>query len=128
MIWLQRVLDVIVGAGLTINRQKSEFSCEEVKYLGYMVNQSDLKTLRRFLGIVFWYWKYIKDFATIVEPLFRLLKKNRRFVLGEEQQKSFKTLKVALISTPTLAGPDIILPFILQTRRIFNRGRLGHRE
>lgn len=38
--WLGRVVNLIVNAGLTINRQKSESNCREVQYLGYMVNQS----------------------------------------------------------------------------------------
>lgn len=50
----------------------------------------------------------------MAEPLFRLLKKSRRFICGEEHQKSFELLKTALISALTLARPHFRLPFTLQ--------------
>lgn len=49
------------------------------------------------------------------EPLFRLLKKGRRFLWDEDQQKSFEMLKVASISASTLVRPDFSLPFTSQT-------------
>lgn len=36
--WLRKVLRKIRGAGLTINPEKSEFCCAEVRYLGFLVN------------------------------------------------------------------------------------------
>ena len=39
MDWLEKVLEVIVKSGLTINREKSEFCANQVRYLGYLVDQ-----------------------------------------------------------------------------------------
>ena len=43
MKWLEQVLTRIKDAGLTINREKSEFCRNEVKFLGVLVNRDDFK-------------------------------------------------------------------------------------
>lgn len=42
--WLDKVLGVLKKANLTINPDKSEFCCSEVKYLGFVVNRQGLQT------------------------------------------------------------------------------------
>ena len=132
--WLEKVLDAILKAGLTVNREKSEFGCSQVRYLGYLVDRTGmhpdpekvepitsypapntLRKLRRFLGMVSWYRRFIKDFAAKAEPLYRLLKKNRRYTWENEQEQAFQELKNALITARTLSRPDFSLPFVLQT-------------
>ncbi|XP_048511938.1 uncharacterized protein LOC125501083 [Athalia rosae] len=94
--WLRHVLRAIDRAGLTINRDKCEFCCSRVKYLGFIVTGHGLqvdpdkvppvveypvpcnvKQIRRFLGMASWYRRFIPDFATITEPLTRLLKETQ---------------------------------------------------
>ena len=41
--WLEHVLTRIKDAGLTINREKSEFCRNEVKFLGVLVNRDGFK-------------------------------------------------------------------------------------
>ena len=65
--------------------------------------------------MVSWYRRFIQDFATRAEPLLHLLKKSRRFIWGEEQQKAFEVLKKVSTATPILARPEFELPFRLQT-------------
>lgn len=36
--WLDKVINRIEEAGLTINKKKCEFWCSDVKYLGFVVN------------------------------------------------------------------------------------------
>ena len=43
LIWLRRVLSKIRGAGLTINKEKSEFCRAQVRYLGFGVNCDGLQ-------------------------------------------------------------------------------------
>ena len=97
--WLERILRIIVEAGLTINRNKSHFCREEVRYLGVLVNENGfrpdpekiqpiidypqprtVKQLQRFFGMASWYRKFLKDFATVAEPLTCLLKKSNKYV------------------------------------------------
>lgn len=129
--WLAIVLRKLQAAGLTINREKSEFGCSEVKYLGFIVNKSglqvdpektasvtqfpvprNLKQIRRFLGMASWYRRFIPEFSTVAQPLSILTKKKQSWIWGEAQQAAFETLKTRLTTAPTLSCPDFSLPFI----------------
>lgn len=132
--WLRKVLKKILEANLTINPTKSEFCCTQVRYLGFLVNKDGLqvdpekispileypipipiKQLRRFLGVASWYRRFILEFATLTEPLTRLLKKNRPWVWTDEQQQAFERVRSYLTTTPTLTCPHFDLPFELET-------------
>uniref|UniRef100_A0A6V7JGH6 RNA-directed DNA polymerase n=1 Tax=Bracon brevicornis TaxID=1563983 RepID=A0A6V7JGH6_9HYME len=134
LVWLRRVLQKIRDAGLVINREKSEFCLSQVKYLGFLVNQSGLqvdpeqtsaivdypapqtmKQLRRFLGMASWYRRFIPTFVSIAEPLTRLTKKSQLWQWSTEQQDAFELLKTHLTAAPTLACSDFNQPFVLQT-------------
>ncbi|XP_043285560.1 uncharacterized protein [Venturia canescens] len=122
------------AAGLTINPEKSEFCCAEVKYLGFLVNRDGLqidaekvapvvnypvprnvKQLRRFLGMASWYRRFIPAFATHANPLTSLLKKTATWNWGEAEQRAFNELRDRLTTAPTLSCPNFELPFFLQT-------------
>ncbi|KAL7296181.1 hypothetical protein TKK_0010721 [Trichogramma kaykai] len=132
--WLEHVLKRINQAGLTINRDKSFFCCSEVKYLGVIVDRNGfrpdpdkiapvtemtapktLKQLRRFLGIASWYRKFLENFATIADPLNKLLKKNTKYIWGEEQQAAFERIKALIASAPMLSRPSFEHEFVVQT-------------
>ena len=134
MIMLESELARIKEAGLTVNREKSAFERYEVKYLGVLVNRdgfrpdpdkiapviqypepNNLKQLRRFLGIAWWYRKFLPDFATIADPLTRLTKKNFKYVWEEEQQRVFEHIKALVASAPVLHRPDFNSRFVIQT-------------
>ena len=93
--WLKIVMSRLAEVGLKINEEKSEFCCSEVHYLGYVLNSEGLKTdmtkvtpilefpaptkpkqVRRFLGMVGWYSKFIQDFARLKVPITTLLCKD----------------------------------------------------
>ena len=96
--WLETVLTALKNANLQINLKKSEFCCAEVKYLGYIVNEDGLKTdddkvkpileypapfnvrqLRRFLGMIGWYSRFIAHLAEYKVLLTKLLRKDVRW-------------------------------------------------
>ncbi|CAB0038284.1 unnamed protein product [Trichogramma brassicae] len=133
LIWLEKVLRRLTDAGLEINKDKCEFFCSCVKYLGYMLDHEGLhvdpdkvrpilehptpnnvKQLRRFLGIVGWYARFIEDVSNIKIPLLRLLRRDQPWVWGEEQRQAFDELKRALTVAPVLARPDFVKPFTIQ--------------
>ena len=92
--WLEVVLTKIRDAQLTVNWKKYEFGCSRVKYLGYLLDQEGLRPdperitpileyqasktkrqLRRFLGMVDWYSRFIEKESEMKLPLLQLLKK-----------------------------------------------------
>ena len=62
----------------------------------------NVKELQSFIGTINYYGKYIKNFASIGEALFKLLRKDTEWLWGKEQNKSFKTIKEKLSSAPVL--------------------------
>jgi len=84
----------IIGAGLTINPDKSKFCRSQVKYLSFLVQHDGLKVdpdktapileyppprnireLRRFISMTSWYRRFIPHCVQL-EPLTRLFRKN----------------------------------------------------
>ena len=116
-----------------MNKEKCEVCCSRVAYLGFLLDKEELrpdsekispvleyptpgniKQLRRFLGMVAWYARFIKGESSIKVPLVKLLHKSREWKWEEAQQKAFETLKRALVMAPVLARPDFSKPFVVQ--------------
>ena len=108
-------------AGLSINGEKCDFCASSVVYLGYRVDEKglspdeervkpiveypapkDIKQLRRFLGMIGWYSRFIDWIAERKLPLVKFLHKNVLFEWGDEQENAFQGLKNALIKAPVL--------------------------
>ena len=73
----------------------------------------NLKQLRRFMGMASWYRKFLKDFATIAEPLTALTKKDRRDKWGNAQQEAFEKIKALIALALVLAKPAFDAQFIV---------------
>ena len=128
------VLVKIKKANLTIGLNKCEFGCSEIKYLGFEVNEKgiqidddkiqpilefpipkNINQFQRLIGIASWYRRFIPHFAEIIEPLNRLLKKNKKWEKGIDQKEAFEKIKELLTSAPILTCPDSSQPFQLET-------------
>ncbi|GKD26794.1 hypothetical protein Tco_1233008, partial [Tanacetum coccineum] len=59
-----------------------------------------------FLGLTWYYRRFIKDFSKIAKPLTVSTQKSKTFDWGEEQENAFQTLKDKLCNAPVLALPD----------------------
>lgn len=131
---LSKVLNRIIDAGLTLNREKCHFCKQELRYLGYIVNSSGLLVdpskveaivnlptprnvteVRRIVGLASWYRRFIPKFSSIAAPLTNLLRKNQKFIWDDSCENSLKTIKEHLISAPVLSCPNYELSFLIQT-------------
>ena len=131
---LEIVFKLLKEANLCINPDKCTFFAVEIKMLGHIISEGaikmdqakldviknrlppyNVKTLQEFLGICNYYRRFIKDFASICNPLFKLLVKDVKFEWTNECQNAFDELKNCLISYPILRVPDLNKPFILHT-------------
>ena len=74
-----------------------------------------------FLGLVGHYWRFIKGFTCIAQPLSKHLageeaiRKSEWVSLSEDALKAFKVLKQACMTAPILAFADYTKPFLLET-------------
>ena len=114
---LEKFLQAIRGAGLTLNLKKCNFGRSEVKFCGHLVGSGQrradpdkvasvqyLKTpetktqVRQILGFFSWFRDYIPDFATHAKALTDLTAKRipNKIPWREAQQKAFDKLKTLL--------------------------------
>ena len=80
-----------------------------------LIPPKNLKEGRRFLCLVSWYRRFIKDVVHIAAPLHRPLKKRVKWEWTDEHQTAFDRLKESLTTAPVLVCPDWSKPFTLQT-------------
>ena len=129
---LRQVLDRLKQHGLRLNRPKCRFMASSVDYLGYRLDRNGLhalpdkvaamvdapqptnvQELRAFLGLVNYYGRFIRQLATLVYPLNRLLCKRTPWAWSKSCQQAFTKLKARLASTEVLAHYDMKLPLRL---------------
>lgn len=127
LVRLEKVLQLLEGANLTLNLAKCEFLMDKVDYLGYEISVAGIRpgdkkiqsvvnfpcpidqhTVRQFLGLVGYFRKFIHNFAALAHPLTKLLTKDAVWTWSHEQETAFKTLKDKLVTRPILAifNPD----------------------
>ncbi|OMJ18467.1 Retrovirus-related Pol polyprotein from transposon [Smittium culicis] len=119
------VLKTMINSGLTVNGDKCRFGVQSAKLVGFLCNKDGrlpisekteiikqfpipktLKQLRGFLGMCGFYRLWIDNYSTIAEPLFRLTKKESKFIINYEQLKAIEILKNKLTSPPILRPPE----------------------
>ena len=72
-----------------------------------------LREVRAFVGLCSYYRRFVRNFATIAEPLTRLTKKGAHFNWSAEAQTAFERWKEALINATILAFPQPDTVYIL---------------
>jgi hypothetical protein len=131
---LRQVFERTREYGLTMNPLKCRFCVEEVVCLGHLVSAQgirpvfdkleavkalplpqNVKGLRRFLGMMEQYRKYIQGYAAIAAPLHLMLRHSVAFQWSHDALVAFQALKDALCDAPVLALPNWEAPFILTT-------------
>ena len=129
---LEEIFKQLDKYNLKLHIEKSKFICEEVKFLGFIVNGEDIKPdphrcdainqipvptrvkeLQSFLGSSYYYRRFIRNYSIINKPLTELLKKNAKWNWTQDCQNAFNTIKQALTTEPILAlyrpGDQLIL-------------------
>ena len=119
---LEMIFKQLAFYRLKLHIEKSKFICEEVKFLGFIVNgeaikpdphrcdailhipvPTRVKELQSFLGSCNYYRRFIQNYSIITKPMSELLKKNNKWNWTNECQQAFDYIKKALTSEPILA-------------------------
>ena len=131
---LDKVLEAIEQAGITLSPNKCHLFYGSILLLGHKVSRLGLSThsekvkailelerpkklsqLQTFLGMVVYFSAFIPYYASICTPLFNLLRKNNRWKWGAEEEHTFQAAKDALRSSPVLGHPIEGRPYRLYT-------------
>lgn len=72
------------------------------------------RQVRRFIGMVGWYRRFIKDFSSMASPITDLMSSKRKFEWTDEADEAFEVLKRPLYTAPVFSHPDFSKPFIIQ--------------
>ena len=124
---LDKVFKALHDSGLTLNKRKCEFNKPTVTFFGVvfggsgispdplkveaiqqMVRPINMSELRIFLGMTAYCSRFIKDYASITEPLRKLTRKDVKMSWSDSQQNAFEKLKNELSSETVITYYDPI--------------------
>lgn len=131
---LEKVFQRLRESNFKIQLDKSEFLKLETAYLGHVISRDGIKPnpdkiaavqnypipkspteIKRFLGLLGYYRKFIPDFARITKPLTQCLKKGSKITFNSDYVNCFEKCKTLLTNDPILQYPDFTKEFILTT-------------
>nr|GEX48691.1 hypothetical protein [Tanacetum cinerariifolium] len=129
---LAQVLQVIKDNTLYAKMTKCYFDVSQVEYLGHIISAqgvstdpskieaiqkwpipSTLKQLRGFLGLTGYYRRFIKDYASISQPLVALTKKDA-FKWNPSGELAYHKLKEAMVKALVLALANFEQKFVVE--------------
>lgn len=116
-----------------LNCEKTKLCQSEVKFYGHVLTSSGMKPdpskistisnmqapkskeeLGRFLGMVSYLGKFIKNLSDKADILRKLTHDNAEFIWQDEHDKAFKDLQKATIESPTLRYFNVNKPLVIQ--------------
>ena len=101
--------------GFVVSAERIHPQDNKVKVINYIKPPRKVRQLRRFLGIMSYYRKFINNFSVLEAPLNNLLKKKSVYQWDSSCQESFDKLKEALTNDVVLVHPDMSKPFVIFT-------------
>ncbi|UYV79636.1 K02A2.6-like, partial [Cordylochernes scorpioides] len=105
-------LDRLRG-GMKIDNKGIHPSEEKLRAIKDAKPPSNKKELMYFLGLLNYYERFLRNKATVVEPLHRLLDSNNPWKWNREHQRAFKEAKSLISSESVLAHFDDNLPILV---------------
>ena len=132
---LRQVFDRLRAANLKIQVDKTEFIRRELQYLGHIISADGVRPdpnkicavtkfpipttkteIKRFLGLLGYYRRFIKNFAALTKPLTACLKLGTKINPDDPEYKScFEICRNLLCNDPILRFPDFNKPFCVTT-------------
>jgi hypothetical protein len=130
---LHIIFPTLLEHKLYIKFSKCTFAQQQLSYLGHIISQHGVSTdpnmtaamvnwptplnftkLGGFLGLTWYYRKFVRNYGSMVRPLTNLLH-HKKFSWDQSAQRAFEQLKEAMTTTPVLAFPDFTKEFVIET-------------
>jgi hypothetical protein len=131
---LEKVFQKLRESNFKIQMDKSEFLKLETEFLGHVICKDGVKPnpnkivaiqnypipkttteIKRFLGLLGYYRKFIPNFAKLTKPLTQCLKKGSKITLDQNYVNCVEHCKTLLLNDPILQYPDFSREFLLTT-------------
>ncbi|KRY17328.1 Transposon Tf2-9 polyprotein [Trichinella patagoniensis] len=129
---LAMLLKRFYDAGLRLNAEKCKFCLRRIEFLGFDIDASGIhpskqkvlaihntpqprnkKELQTFLGLLNFYHSFLRNKATVAEPIHRLLDKETKWKWTKKHKKAFNQTKQLLSSDCVLTHYDVKKPLVL---------------
>ena len=123
---VEEVLRRMEENDLYVKLEKCVWKVREINFLGLVMGSGGIKMkkekvagvlewprpktvkeVQKFLGLANYYRQFIKDFTRIAKLMHKLVRKNKKWKWGEEQEKAFEQLKQVFTMQPVLVAPDL---------------------
>ena len=131
---LEKVFLKLRAAGLKLKPKKYDLFQTQVNYLGHVLDKTGIRPnpkkleavrdwerpktvtqVRSFTAFCNHYRKFLKNFAGVAKPLYRLPSKGVKFTWEKELEDAFQLLKTRLLQAPILAFPNFRHPLVIDT-------------
>jgi hypothetical protein len=131
---VKQVLHRLIMHGMTVTVRKMQVCMDDVEYLGHTVSAGEVKLskkhraaisdyprpttkneLKRFMGLVRWFRKFVKDYSDMEAPLRACEAAKTRFDWSQDCEEAFVNLKKSLTNDTVLKMIDPKQPFIVYT-------------
>ena len=126
---IEKVLLKFRAAGLKLKLKKCDLFQTQVSYLGHVLDKTGIRPdrkkleavrewerpklvtqVRSFTAFCNYYRKFVKNWAEVAKPLYRLTSKGVKFTWEEEHEEVFQLLKTRLLQAPILAFRSSAIP------------------
>jgi len=123
---VEEVLKRLEENDLFVKLEKCKWKVREVEFLGVVIcpkgvemqkekveevlkgpTPRNVKKVQKFLGLINYYRRFIRNLARIAAPLHVLVRKEQKWKWEQEQKEAFGKLKMVFTTEPILAILDI---------------------
>ena len=131
---LEKVFLKLRAVGLKLKPKKCDLFQIQVNYLRHVLDKTGIRPdpknleavrewerpktvnqVRSFTAFCNYYRKFVKNFAEVAKPLYRLTSKGVKFTWEKEHENAFLLLKTRLLQALILAFPNFRHPFVIDT-------------